>query len=62
MPNDNNNNWMSLLVGQDIEPPLPKTVEEIPFVREAMDFSSLNVDLPEIANSETIEIRNANLI
>ena len=58
MPNDNNNNWMSLLVGQDIEPPLPKTVEEIPFVREAMDFSSLNVDLPEIANSETVEIRN----
>jgi acetyl esterase len=58
MPNINNNNWMSLLVGQDVDPPLPKTVEEIPFTREAMDFSSLNVDLPEIANSETIEIRN----
>jgi len=58
MPNINNNNWMSLLVGQDVDPPLPKTVEEIPFIREAMDFSSLNVDLPEIANSETIEIRN----
>ena len=30
MANPNNNNWMSMLVGQDIEPPLPQTVEEIP--------------------------------
>ena len=58
MANPNNNNWMSMLVGQDIEPPLPQTVEEIPFVRQAMDFSSLNVDMPDIGKSETVEIRN----
>ena len=57
MPHADNNHWMSLLAGQEISVPLPQSVEEIPAVRAAMDFSGLNVDMPEVAETHRVVMR-----
>ena len=49
MPNPNNNNWLSLLVGMEIDPPPLMSPEELPHIRAAIDFSGLNVDMPRVA-------------
>ena len=51
MPHPDNNNWLSLLVGRPVELPIPKSVDEIADRRARLDFSGLNVDLPEMAEA-----------
>ena len=48
MPHPNNNNWFSLLVGQEVDAPPPQSHEEMPHIRAAMDFSYLNTDMPSV--------------
>ena len=49
MPHPDNNNWMSLLVGQPLDAAPPTSVDQIPAIRALMDFPNLNVDLPDLA-------------
>lgn len=51
MPHPNNNNWLSLLVGEEIAPPPLQSIDELPHIRAAMDFSGLNVDMPDVAET-----------
>ena len=58
MPHPNNNAWLSLLVGEEIDPPPLTSPDELPFVREAIDMSGLAVDLPSMAEThERVLIR-----
>ena len=51
MPNPNNNNWLSLLTGEEVDTPSLTSIDEIPYVRDAIDFSHLNTDMPSVAQA-----------
>ncbi len=51
MPNPNNNNWLSLLAGTELDLPALQSIDELPFIREALDFSHLNTDMPSVAET-----------
>ena len=58
MPNPNNNNWLSLLAGTELDLPALQSIDELPFIREALDFSHLNTDMPNVADThERVLIR-----
>ena len=58
MPNPNNNNWLSLLAGMELDLPALQSTDELPFIREALDFSHLNTDMPNVAEThERVLIR-----
>lgn len=59
MAHPTNDNWFSLLVGQQVEMPLPTSTDEIPAIREGFDFSSLNEGLPELEHRyENVVLRS----
>ena len=49
MPHPNNNNWISLLVGEQVDAPPVQSIDELPHIRAAMDFTHLNTDMPQMA-------------
>ena len=58
MPHPNNNNWISLLVGEEVNPPPPQSIDELPLIRAAMDFSYLNTEMPRVGQvHERVVIR-----
>jgi len=58
MAHANNNKWVSLLVGQDIEMPQTSSVDEIPYARAGFNFDSLNQNLASVAEThENIVLR-----
>ena len=48
LPHPNNNNWISLLVGEPVDAPPIRSVDELPHIRAAMDFTHLNTDMPRM--------------
>ena len=54
MPHPDNTGWMSLLLGVPVEPSTPATSPDaIPAMREALDLTVNNVDLPSVAEVRT---------
>jgi acetyl esterase len=49
MPHPDNSNWISLLVGQEVQIPPPQSFDDIHAARAAYDFSALNAELPDVA-------------
>lgn len=59
MAHPNNDNWVSVLVGQEVEMPLPSSIDEIAPARAGFDFSHLNQDLAPVAEvHENVVLRS----
>jgi len=59
MAHPNNDNWVSVLVGQQAELPVCSSLDEIPLARAGLDMSYLNKDLAPVAEvHENVVLRS----